>query len=99
MEYIIDKTKYIVGRNAKENWKIISKADKNYYWLHLEQIPSAHVIIEIDVEPTLEELNVAFELCKQATFKNNEYKKVTYMYTQIKNLKFGSKEGEVIIKC
>lgn len=98
MEYTFNKTKFIVGRNARENWKIISQADKNYYWLHLNDIPSAHIIIEIDVEPTEEEINYALELCKSHTFKNKESKNVSYIYTQVKNLKLGSKVGEVYIK-
>ena len=98
MEYTFNKTKFIVGRNAIENWKIISKADKNYYWFHLSDIASAHIIIEIDVEPTPEELNYALDLCKAQTFKNKESKNISYIYTQVKNLKFGSKPGEVYIK-
>lgn len=98
MEYTFNKTKFIVGRNAQENWKIISRANKNYYWFHLNDIPSAHVIIEIDVEPTQEELNYALELCKSQTFRNKESKNVSYIYAQVKNLKLGSKPGEVLIK-
>ena len=98
MEYTFNKTKFIVGRNAKENWDIVSRADKNYYWLHLNDIASAHIIIEIDVEPTQEELNYALELCKSQTFKNKEIKNVTYICTQVKNIKLGSKVGEVIVK-
>jgi predicted ribosome quality control (RQC) complex YloA/Tae2 family protein len=98
MEYTFNKTKFIVGRNAQENWRIISKADKNYYWFHLSDIPSSHVIIEIDVEPTQEELNFALEVCKSQTFRNKESKDVSYICTQVKNLKLGSKPGEVLIK-
>jgi predicted ribosome quality control (RQC) complex YloA/Tae2 family protein len=91
-----NKTWFVVGKSAEENWKIISEADKEYYWVHADNIPSAHVIIEIDM-PLTEELNYACELCRLQTKKIKD-SSVKFVATQVKNIKFGSKPGEVYFK-
>ena len=61
-------TTFKVGRSAEENWKLILAADKEYYWLHAGGAkPSAHIIIEIDSEPTPSELAHAAQLCNAQT--------------------------------
>jgi predicted ribosome quality control (RQC) complex YloA/Tae2 family protein len=35
----------IIGKNAQENWDLLSK-NPNFTWLHLKSFPSCHVIIE-----------------------------------------------------
>ncbi len=92
---IFKGTTFKVGQNAHENWSLIAAADKDYYWLHLSDVPSAHVIIEVDVEPTDEEIEMALSLCKQQTSKAPA--KVGYICTRVRHLKLGSKPGEVII--
>jgi predicted ribosome quality control (RQC) complex YloA/Tae2 family protein len=96
MRIEFNKTWFVVGKSAEENWKIISEADKDYYWLHADGAPSAHIIIEIDI-PLTEELKYACKLCRNQTKKiqNSSMKFVT---TQVKNIKFGSKPGEVYFK-
>jgi predicted ribosome quality control (RQC) complex YloA/Tae2 family protein len=85
---------FIVGENDKDNWKIILESNKEYIWLHAHNIPSAHVIIEIDT-PLVDEMKYACELCKKQTKINAQ---VEYIYTKIKNIKLGNKAGEVVIK-
>jgi predicted ribosome quality control (RQC) complex YloA/Tae2 family protein len=87
---------FVVGKSAEDNWKIISEADKSYYWVHASNVPSAHIIIEID-EPLEQEIQFACQLCKNKTkkIKSSENK---YSVTQINNIKFGSKPGEVYFK-
>jgi predicted ribosome quality control (RQC) complex YloA/Tae2 family protein len=87
---------FIVGRSAEENWKIISNADKDYYWVHADSVPSSHIIIEID-KPLLEDIQYACELCKNQT-KKIKSSSIQYVYTQVKNIKFGSKPGEVYFR-
>lgn len=88
-------TTFKVGRNAAENWKLIQAADKSYYWLHMDgSRPSAHVIIEIDCKPTFAELRHAAELCIAQTKTSCK----DFVWTQIKDVKLGSKTGEVILK-
>jgi hypothetical protein len=88
-------TTFRVGQSAKENWAIIAAADKSHYWLHLEGVPSAHVIIEIDVEPTDEEIAYAVSAIRAQTPKAPLA--AGYIMTTVKNLKFGSKPGAVIV--
>lgn len=95
MRVSYNKTNFVVGRSAKENWDIISKADKDYYWVHAEGIPSAHIIIEID-EPVIEEFDYACKLCiSQTKIKKSSVKFIT---TQVKNVKLGDKPGQVYLK-
>jgi predicted ribosome quality control (RQC) complex YloA/Tae2 family protein len=96
MRLEFNKTWFVVGKSAEENWKIISVADKDYYWIHADGIPSSHVIIEID-EPLEEELVYACKLCKEQTKKIKDIP-IKYVITQIKNIKLGSKQGEVYFK-
>ncbi len=99
MEYIQDNTKYIVGKSAENNWKIIADADKSYYWIHANNIPSTHVIICIDVEPLKSEIEYACSLCKKHTKAiSSTIKTIDYIGTQISNIKLGSKQGEVTFK-
>jgi hypothetical protein len=85
---------YKVGTNAKENWDLISKADRAFYWVHLEGVPSAHVIIEID-DILQEDLTYAAKLCRDQSGYPNAMPCVA---TTIDNIKFGSKLGEVYFK-
>ena len=88
-------TTFKVGRSAEENWKLILKANKEYYWLHAAGAkPSAHIIIEIDSEPTTTELQHAAQLCNVQT--KTSYK--DFVYTQIRNVQLGAKPGQVILK-
>jgi predicted ribosome quality control (RQC) complex YloA/Tae2 family protein len=91
-----NKTWFVVGKSAEENWKIISEAYKDYYWVHADGVPSAHIIIEID-DPLDEEIQYACKLCK-AHSKKIKNSSAKFVVTQVKNLKFGSKPGEVIFK-
>jgi predicted ribosome quality control (RQC) complex YloA/Tae2 family protein len=93
MRVIYNNTYFVVGKDATHNWKIILDAEKDHYWLHAEGVPSSHIIIEID-EPLESEFLYACELCKNQT-KSNIKRFVT---TQIKNIKLGSKAGQVYFK-
>ena len=96
MRIEFNKIWFVVGKSAEENWKIISEAEKDYYWVHSENSPSAHVIIEIDVIQA-DEIKYACQLCKINSKKIKESQN-KYVMTQIKNIKFGSKPGEVYFK-
>lgn len=95
MKYILDKTGFVVGKNAEDNWRIIQNAEKDYYWIHAEGIPSAHIIIEID-QPIESEIQYACNLCKKHSKIQND--SVKYVMTQVSNIKLGSKPGEVYFK-
>ena len=94
-----NKTSYVVGKSADENWKIILEAEKDYYWVHVSNVPSAHVIIEID-KPLDDEITYACQLCKAHTKKIKDCKdsSIEYVVTQVKNIKLGSKPGQVYFR-
>jgi predicted ribosome quality control (RQC) complex YloA/Tae2 family protein len=91
-----NKTWFVVGKSADDNWKIILEADKDYYWVHADGAPSSHIIIEID-EPLDDELRYACELCCTQTKKLNK-SSIKFITTKVKNIKLGSKPGEVYFK-
>jgi predicted ribosome quality control (RQC) complex YloA/Tae2 family protein len=91
-----NNTWYVIGKSAQDNWRIINNADKNYYWVHANNVPSSHIIIEIDI-PIDSEIEYACNLCKNQT-KIVKDSKIEYIVTQIKNIKLGSKPGEVYFK-
>ncbi len=88
-------TSYIRGLNAEDNWRILAAADKSWWWVHLEGEPSAHVIIEIDVEPLQDELDFAKELILNQTPKAP--RQAPIVYAEVRRLRRGSKVGEVVI--
>jgi predicted ribosome quality control (RQC) complex YloA/Tae2 family protein len=96
MRIEFDKTGYVIGKTAEDNWKIISEAYKDYYWVHADNVPSSHIIIEID-DPLDEEIQYACKLCK-AHSKKIKNSSTKFVLTQVKNLKFGSTPGEVNFK-
>ena len=93
---LYNNTWFVVGKSAEENWKIILDADKDYYWVHAKSIASAHVIIEID-SVLDSEIQYACQLCKQQTKKITS-NSTQYVITRVKNIKLGSKIGEVYFK-
>ncbi len=96
--YDENKTKYIVGKSAENNWKIIQGSEKDYYWIHAEGKPSTHVIICID-KPLESEIKYACSLCKEHTKPiKNIISPIKYIGCYIENIKLGSKPGEVIFK-
>jgi predicted ribosome quality control (RQC) complex YloA/Tae2 family protein len=93
-KYNYNSIDFIVGQSAEENWKIILQADRSYYWLHADNIPSAHIIICTD-KPLKDDYIYACNLCKEQTKIN---KTIEYISTPIRNIKLGSKPGEVYFR-
>lgn len=81
------------GKNAKDNHNLIKNADINDWWIHLKDDSSAHVIIEKD---NITEKDLKFAC--STIYKKDKYNSKDFIYTQIKNLKFGKKAGEVTFK-
>ncbi len=86
---------YIMGSNAEENWKIIGLAEREDYWVHLRDYPSAHIIVKID-KIEQEELEYARELILKNTRKAPRTAEI--VYSKVRNIKRGGKVGEVIVK-
>jgi hypothetical protein len=92
---IQNKTTYRVGQSAEENWAIILKAAKDHWWVHLDGVPSSHIILEID-DPLDDELVFAGELCKEQTRYTRP--NCRCVATPVGNLRLGSKAGEVLFR-
>ncbi len=88
---------FIVGTSARDNWDILSRAEKENWWVHLDNYPSAHVIVDTDVEPSAEELAFAKQCILDQTPKAP--RSARCVYAQCCWLKRGTAVGEVIIKA
>lgn len=101
--YTLGTIIFKVGQNAQENWDLVREClnekeitnSKEFLWFHLDEFPSAHVVIENE-EPSYEEINYACELVIQHSKHSKFSKKI--IYTKIKNLKLGSEIGSVIFR-
>lgn len=67
----IDKnTFYVIGQKDTENWQILDRAkelineEKNATWFHVDNLPSSHVILICEGEPTPEAIEMAAAACK-----------------------------------
>lgn len=82
------KTTFRLGKNQIENDELITDADPNDWWFHLDGSPSGHCIVEINVGDSLlgEDIGFACDLIKSNCKLKNHNKKLKYVYTQIKNL-------------
>ena len=89
---------YKVGQSAEENWALVQYANKTHYWVHLDGKPSCHVIVEMDM-PIEAELYYAGQLCLAQTYKDKPAPvKNVFVSTSVRNLKLGSKPGEVLFR-
>ena len=99
---------YWLGENAKDNWDIISKSDKNDIWFHLADYPSAHVILKIsllDPPQTLKQISKQIliycgSVCRtHSKFPSGSSKnKMKIVYTEVRNLKKGKEIGSVFTR-
>jgi predicted ribosome quality control (RQC) complex YloA/Tae2 family protein len=92
--------KILIGENAKDNWKIIDLSSQFDIWFHVENHPSCHVILQLpdkNTEYNKQSLIHCANLCKQNS-KFKDLKKVTIIYTEIKNITKGKDPGSVILK-
>ena len=103
-----EKILFEIGENAKENWEIFQKnkeENDKYIWFHLNSFPSGYVIMkttmeELKNEYSCKELDNIFYYAAVLTRENSKYtflKDLKIVYTTLKKLKKGTKEGEVII--
>ena len=71
-----------IGKSARENDQLVRNSDQNYWWFHLKNHPSPHVIAHSD------ELNrTEIKRCAAAVVENSKLKnlrRVSVIYTQVK---------------
>lgn len=97
-----------IGQNAKENWEMFERnkeINSDYVWFHLNSFPSSYVIMKITILELKEKYSrteidsimyYGADICRE----NSKYKflkDLKIVYTTLKKLKKGNKEGEVII--
>ena len=84
---------YRLGENAKDNHQIISDADPEDWWVHIDGLASAHCIIE---KIEIDELDLEFASSHiRDNSKYKTHKNLRFCYTQVKNLKKTKNPGEV----
>lgn len=99
-EIIYNDYTIFVGNNAVENWELIKDSKQRDIWLHLDAFPSPHVIIKYDNSKDDIPKHIIYyaaTLCKEYS-KYKKIKGLHVMYTDIKNVKLGTKVGEAITK-
>jgi predicted ribosome quality control (RQC) complex YloA/Tae2 family protein len=87
----IDGYKIFVGRNSKENQKLLKIAKANDIWMHVRDIPSSHLIIRTDKQnlpKTL--LYQAAKLCVDLSIKQSGDYEVDYTRRKFVKIKEGS---------
>lgn len=93
---------FYIGKNAKDNFKVIDMGEPDDLWFHVKGETSCHVIALISHIPDLEkeEMKIIIEegslLCKENTFKVASLKNVAIDYTFLKNIKKTKILGSVL---
>ncbi len=90
--YWIDGYKVYVGRNSKENKKLLEMARSNDIWMHTRGIPSSHVIIRTDKQNLPESLlKSAAKLCVDFSIKQPGNYEVDYTKRKFVKIQEGSR--------
>jgi predicted ribosome quality control (RQC) complex YloA/Tae2 family protein len=91
-----------IGKNARENWNLIEKSDPDDYWFHIENIPSAHIIVrKMDYSDTSDLPKTICDYCKKTLIATNSHCKTLrnpkIIMTKIENIEKGKTVGSVKI--
>jgi predicted ribosome quality control (RQC) complex YloA/Tae2 family protein len=89
----------LIGKNAQNNWDIISSAQPDDIWFHVgDGYASSHIILHInDKNISSIPAKIIFhcaQLCKHHSRAKN-IKKIKVIYCKVKNLKKGKEIGSV----
>lgn len=96
-------TIFYIGQNDKDNTELFDKMKDDAIWVHLNDLPSAHVYFELNSEAEKIDKRLKMKLIKIAgrlVKENSKFKniqKLSICYTKKKNLKKGKALGEVIL--
>ena len=92
---VFDDIVYYIGKDAKDNWDLIQNADETDIWIHLQDHPSPHVIIEksIDMKHDMKHIMFGCQLCKQYS-KLKTKKSVSISVLEMRFVKKGKSVGE-----
>ena len=96
---------YVIGRNARENSRLVQEAENSDIWFHAgDGISSCHVIAELPVNHNFTErellniVKVGAGLCKQNTNKLKDQYQVPIIYTTVDNVQTTKVYGEIRLK-
>ena len=97
-KFVYNNCAFYVGRNAKENWDLLNRAEPHDMWVHLADRSSPYVIIVGNTQITMDDILYGCDLCKKYSHKR-DYKenKIKMNYTEIRNVKKGKVVGEAIL--
>ena len=102
IECLDRKVTFYIGKNAKDNFKVIDMGEPDDLWFHVKNETSCHVVALISHIPYLEkeEMKMIVKegslLCKENTFKVASLKNVAIDYTFLKNIKKTKIVGTVL---
>ena len=92
---------FSVGRNAVENSDLIRKSLPGTLWFHLENVPSAHVLIHPPKNLKKKQLRSlckrGAEICRRYTNSCSD-EKFPVCYTEVDNITLLDKPGEVSVR-
>ena len=87
----IEGYKVLVGRNSKENQKLLEIAKANDLWMHIRDVRSSHVIIKTDKQNLPESIiKAAAKLCVDFSVKNAGDYEVDYTKRKFVKVQEGS---------
>ena len=87
----IEDYKVLVGRNSKENQKLLELAKANDIWMHIRDVPSSHVIIRTDKQNLPDSvIQAAAKLCVDFSVKNAGDYEVDYTKRKFVKVQEGS---------
>ena len=95
----IEHDDYIIyiGRNACENWEILSIAQQNHLLFHLSHFPSPYVLLYPLKKLKETPIRLCAEMCKKYS-KHSTARKVSVDYSPCSNIKRGKTIGEYYYK-
>jgi predicted ribosome quality control (RQC) complex YloA/Tae2 family protein len=87
-----------IGKNAKDNWKLLDNAEADDIWFHIDNASSPYVILEVKNLDHIPDniISECAKLCKSRS-KDKDSKNVSVIYTVVSNLKKGENIGSVYL--
>ena len=90
-------TMYIMGSNAKENWKLLDEADEDDIWVHLHDYTSAYIFIRNKTRGvSMEDIVYGGKLIHQHS-KHKNIKNIKMCYLEARYVSKGKITGQA--KC
>lgn len=87
-----------IGSNQEENQELMDKMEPEHTWFHIENLPSAHLVIPISFTKLDKDTLYLIALKLKINSKYKKCNSVSVIYTHRKSLKLTNTPGKVIIK-